>query len=767
MVRATPRIVAPFGFRSLGLPSFAVVIVRSLLAAVLCLLATLPGRSQQQTDPPPPPPNTQGPPPATRETPQEPRAGQPRTGPGGEAREGEQEPAPADAKPKTPRRGIPVTDVLVHTHCVRCHALDEKSHMTRISYVRKSPEGWSESIKRMGRLHGLNLSPNDAKQLVRSLANTHGLARSEAERGLYESERRVHWSEEQHEQDFKRACAQCHTLGRILLQQRDDEEWQLLRATHVAMFPLARGQMGGGPPEDEPRRGTGQGGGGTGGGDTGRGGRGRGDTPTTQSGTGTQSAPASAQTQGQGQGQGQGGPGSTQGVGDRVLAKLAKDQPLFTPEWAKWTKNRREVPLAGTWTVTGHETGRGDLIGTAELKRVDADEYDVSWSLSFSDGSTVKRTGKGLLYAGYSWRGRSQDPGEAGAQWREVLLLDDDWQMLKGRLFTGDYDEIGVDVTLTRNQQRPRVLGLGNAAVAVPCTGHRLEVYGEALPADPKASDFFVGEGLTITAVERRSDRQVTLVLDAKIGTELGPRLVAYGGDPGSQTLQLYDTVDYVRIRPLQGLARVGGQKHPRQIERFEAYAVYRGPDEKPFTEDDVDLFQVRPRWGLAEFRVRENDDDLAFVGGIDPVTGVFTPNVDGPNPARRWQANNVGDVFVTAEVELEVAVRPKPPKPAEKAPDPGKPDPGTQGSAPPSAPGGEGTTASPAETPPPEAPAPQNPAQQAPPAKVPPPFAVATMPDEPQGPPPKEKKTFRARGHLIVTVPIYVRWQALDWEDR
>ena len=43
------------------MPSFAVVIVRFLLAAVPCLLATLPGRSQQPTDPPPPPPGTQGP----------------------------------------------------------------------------------------------------------------------------------------------------------------------------------------------------------------------------------------------------------------------------------------------------------------------------------------------------------------------------------------------------------------------------------------------------------------------------------------------------------------------------------------------------------------------------------------------------------------------------------------------------------------------------------------------------------------------------------
>ena len=64
-------------------------------------------------------------------------------------------------------------------------------------------------------------------------------------------------------------------------------------------------------------------------------------------------------------------------------------------------------------------------------------------------------------------------------------------------------------------------------------------------------------------------------------------------------------------------LARVGGLKHPQQIERFEAYAVHRGADEKPFTEDDVDLFQVRPRWGLEEFRVRENDDDLITIDGL------------------------------------------------------------------------------------------------------------------------------------------------------
>ncbi|MBL8724343.1 MAG: quinohemoprotein amine dehydrogenase subunit alpha [Planctomycetes bacterium] len=601
-------------------------------------------------------------------------------------------------KPK--RKGIPVEDPLVHTHCARCHALDAEQLMTRISFLRKSPEGWSESLKRMVRLHGLQISPSDAKQVVRSLANSHGLARSEAERGLYESERRVHWSEDAQDQDFRRACAECHPLGRVLLQQRDEEEWQLLRSTHVAMFPLARGQMGGGPPPEEERR---RGPGGPGG------------------------------PQGAGGGQGPSG-GPTQGVGDRVLSRLAKDQPLFTDAWDRWQKHRREVPLAGTWTVTGHETGLGDLFGTATLVRTDADEYDVVWELRFANGSQVRRTGKGLLYAGYSWRGRAAAAGDGAASWREVLLLDERWQTLRGRLFTGNYDELGADVTLHR-PGAPRILALGNAALEVPSRGHRLVAYGSGFPAAVAPADLFVGSGLTVQQVERVSDRELVLVVDVAAGTELGTRQVVFGSEPEGPTVRLYDTVDYVRITPLQGLARIGGAKHPKQLERFEAFAMHRGPDGKPYTSDDVTLFQVWPQWGLEEFKVREQDDDVQYVGAIDPASGVFTPAIDGPNPARKWTANNIGDVFVTAVVELDVPVRPEPKGKDGKAAA-GKPAAGKPGDAP----AGDGK-----------------------PEVVP----SAAQPPTPPAVPARVKKSFRARSHLIVTVPLYARWQALDWEDR
>ena len=705
-----------------------------LLFAVLAPLCLAAPPAQQTPVPTPPAAGQPG-----QQDPQ-PQPGQQDPAAGGSATarpEGKEE----DSKKKQkPVPGIPVEDLLVHANCVRCHALDDRQHMTRISYLRKSPEGWSRTLKRMIRLHGLQLSPADAKQIVRSLANTHGLTRSEARRGLYESERRVHWSEEHHEQDFRRACAQCHPLGRVLLEYRNEEEWQLLRATHVAMFPLSQRQLGGGAPRDDRSRGgpppeiaaamAAQ-----------ESSRGRSSSGSRSSGSssGSRSSGSSSGSRFSGSSSGSRSSGSSRGnVGDRVLKQLASDQPLFSEAWKNWSKNRRTVPLAGTWSVMGHEVGRGDLAGTAVITRTGDDEYDIRWQLECTDGSTIDRAGKGLLYAGYSWRGRSQD---GDVSWREVLLLDESWQQLEGRLFTGSHDEIGIDVTLHRDLGRARVLGLGNRAITVPATAHVLDVYGESFPDPLQAADFFIGRDVTITAVERVGERHARLTVDVAADAELGTRAVAFGGDPGSTDLLLYDTVDYVRITPLQGLSRVGGARHPTQIERFEAIAVNRGADKKPYTDDDLDLFQVRPTWGLEEFRVREDDDDVLYVGSIDPATGVFTPAVDGPNPDRKWSTNNIGDVFVTATIELEVPVRPPEKKDDEdqqKADGDNKTDDQDDKK-------GDDTGTKKADDDGND----QDPDQ-----------AVAAVPA-------RERKTFRARSHLIVTVPLYVRWMALDWEDR
>jgi quinohemoprotein amine dehydrogenase len=93
----------------------------------------------------------------------------------------------------------------------------------------------------------------------------------------------------------------------------------------------------------------------------------------------------------------------------------------------------------------------------------------------------------------------------------------------------------------------------------------------------------------------------------------------------------------------------VGGAVFPKALAQFEAHAFDSGPDNRPDTPDDVDLGLVAATWSLEEFAATYDDDDVKFVGEINAKTGLFTPSVDGPNPARRGQRNNVGDVYAVA----------------------------------------------------------------------------------------------------------------------
>lgn len=628
---------------------------------------------------------------------------------------------PGEGPPKAPRRGIPVTEPLLYKHCSTCHKTDENGLMSRISYLRKTPEGWEQSLKRMARQLELGFTAEEARSIVAYLANEHGLTRSEAERSLYEVERRVHWSEAEQDADFRATCGACHTLGRVLAQQRDPEEWKILKNTHLAFFPLARMQAFQGD-----RRGGGGGGGGP-------------PEPDWASMTEDERM----ETWERRQEEARRGPDRA----DRVLERLAKDQPLFTKEWDEWQVSRRETPLAGRWVLKGREIGRGDFYGAVTVVRTAENTFTTTWETVFSDGRVVRRTGKGILYAGYSWRGRSTPAAGTGPpdadDLRETLLLSADWNTLKGRIFRGGYDEIGADVTLTRETGATFVLGAVDGAVTAPALGHVVEIYGSGFPADLTAADFFVGAGATVASATRLDERRVRLVLDVSPDAERGPRAVSFRAVPGPAALVVYDAIDYVKIEPGEGFARIGGGEHPKQIERYEAVAMNRGKDDKPFTADDFPIKVVKGRWGLEEMAAWADDDDVKYVGVVDPDTGVFTPAAEGPNPARRHSANNIGDVFVTVTASLETPEsRPAASRPASR--------PESAASRPESRPASraDGEAASR-------------------PTSLPAAAVYVKPTPRPASRPSVSAKTFRARAHLLVGVPLYVRWDRFEWDRR
>jgi len=132
--------------------------------------------------------------------------------------------------------GLPVKSELVRARCGACHQVDSEQRMSRISYVRKTPEGWEETIQRMMRLHGLDLTAADGRKIEQYLSDSHGLTASELEKVAYSLA-----SEDVEEQvpngAVKNACTTCHSYAKIAGQRRTRQEWLNLKDFLLAMFP--------------------------------------------------------------------------------------------------------------------------------------------------------------------------------------------------------------------------------------------------------------------------------------------------------------------------------------------------------------------------------------------------------------------------------------------------------------------------------------------------------------------------------------------------
>ena len=100
-------------------------------------------------------------------------------------------PAHAEAQRPTPdtTSGYPITDPLVVRRCAGCHAKDSTGGLGRLSYLRKTPEGWEASVRRMASLSNVRLDPADARAVVKYFSNHQGLAPAEVRPGRFEIER--------------------------------------------------------------------------------------------------------------------------------------------------------------------------------------------------------------------------------------------------------------------------------------------------------------------------------------------------------------------------------------------------------------------------------------------------------------------------------------------------------------------------------------------------------------------------------------------------
>jgi quinohemoprotein amine dehydrogenase len=440
---------------------------------------------------------------------------------------------------------------------------------------------------------------------------------------------------------LQHTCNYCHTIGRVLTQRRTRDDYEKLINMHLGLFPGAENTL-------RPRRPTGP----------------QFETPVAFSApTGgnpavAAPAPAAANTNLRADGK---------DPADVAIDYLSREQPLMTPEWAAWKAVMRSPKLEGSWVLTGYQQGKGRIFGTLTITPGPTpDDFVTKVDIEYATtGSTLSRTGKGIVYTGYSWRGRSTapagtaaptDPSAAPTEWREALFLSRDGNTMDGRWFWGGYDEFGIDAHLTRIGTTPMLAGVSTFALQSPSSGD-VKVYGANFPADMKAADFDLGTGITVTRVTRRSASQATIAVQVAANLPVGIRDVSLSRSTAERAIAVYDKVAYIKTFPDASMARLGGVVAAKQYAQFEAIAYAAGADGKPETADDIPLGPVPVKWSMSEFLSTPDDDDVKFVGTVNPTTGMFTPNVEGPNPERKKQANNFGvdnygDVWVDAEYD-------------------------------------------------------------------------------------------------------------------
>jgi len=468
----------------------------------------------------------------------------------------------------------------LRTYCAACHQPTASEPFARISTIRKTPEGWLMTIVRMQQQHGVQLPAEARDTLVAYLADTQGLAPSETAGARFALERRPNTPDMTLPGELQVMCARCHSAARVALQRRDAADWLKHVHWHLVQWPTIE--------YHQSAR----------------------DRLWWQTATTV------------------------------VPEQLGQLFPLHSAAWSAW-QARPHADLAGTWLVRGHQPGRGDYTGTAEISRSAANDYSAVYSLDYADGGHVAGSSHALVYTGFEWRGRARlGPEET----REVFAVSEDGQSLSGRWFDAAHSEEGADFSALRAGTGAQIVAVSPAAIRTGSSA-RVTILGSGLDG---AVDFGTG---TSSRVVGRGPHTLTVEVEVAPTAAPGYRTVTVGSASAAGLLALYDRVDRIEVTPGFGIARLGGGKIDPVSAQFEAIAYRDLPGEGGRIEA-VRLGVLPVSWSVEPFNdeARRNED-VKFAGTLD-ATGRFLPASAGPNPARKFSANNAGDLAIVATLE-------------------------------------------------------------------------------------------------------------------
>lgn len=324
-------------------------------------------------------------------------------------------------------------EIILKETCGTCHgsgklgraAAASGTDMSRISAQRKTPEGWLMSIARMQVTHGVQVSEEDRRTLVKYLADTQGLAPSESADYRYAVERRLNTIEEFRDTESDLAelgemCARCHSGARFALQRRSEAEWEHTVHTHLGQWPSLEYQAFS---RDRDWLNI---------------------------------------------------------ALEKTVPDLAQRYPLQTKEWENWLKQRPNASaFEGEWSFSGHYTGEGEVYGVMKVTHLGQDKFNVIMSGAFSSGKPFEGKGDALLYNGHEWRANIDVNGQRMQQVFSIVN-----EKMQGRMFEKQFYERGLDF-VAAHENKSTVLAVQPSYVKAGTTA-RLNIIGTNLKAVPE-----------------------------------------------------------------------------------------------------------------------------------------------------------------------------------------------------------------------------------------------------------------------------------------
>jgi quinohemoprotein amine dehydrogenase len=325
-------------------------------------------------------------------------------------------------------------------------------------------------------------------------------------------------------------------------------------------------------------------------------------------------------------------------AGEDVIAFLEKEAPLWTKEWTGWSSPAAGKNPAGRWLVTASVLGRIKYLGELQLEAAGPDgQFNTRAALqSVTDGTAFVRSGHGIMYGGYAWRGSSKGSNTAGSapddlsnEAREVLTISPDGSTAAGRWFWGQYQELGVDIKIQRGSSDGTLLGVDGTLLKTGSHLNRVRLLGEQFPPQISPGDLDFGTGIVVRRIVSHNSSEIVVDADVAVKAPAGKRNIAFRHSVLPAAVAVYDHVDYIKVVPESAMSAFAEVTRSRGYQQFEAIAYQNGPDGKRHTKDDIELAPVDVTWSMKIFYESDNAR-TEVVGSVSP-TGLFIPAAESP----------------------------------------------------------------------------------------------------------------------------------------